>query len=282
MGPDKVCITKKTGYFLVLFLLAMLVYFVGGYWAAIPYGTRTIIKVIVPVLFLALTWACGRVESLRPWRNVSIAFLAASCGFLLSWLLSDRILGALGVTSDTVSGIALTKFTESMLIVIPVILIARVGGMTLSDLYLRRGRLRAWLIIGLATFAIFITLFLLQTLDQGLTAAQLLSLAPWTLLFIFANAFMEELHFRGLLLLPFEKLLGRHGAVICIALFFTLVHAPVEYTPDIAQFLAILFVLALAWGYVVQRTESLWGSVLFHAGADLMIIVGIYETYGAA
>jgi hypothetical protein len=24
----------------------------------------------------------------------------------------------------------------------------------------------------------------------------------------------------------------------------------------------------------------LWGSVLFHAGADLMIIVGIYKTFG--
>jgi membrane protease YdiL (CAAX protease family) len=39
-------------------------------------------------------------------------------------------------------------------------------------------------------------------------------------------------------------------------------------------------VLALAWGYVIQKTESLWGSVLFHAGADLLIILGIFETYG--
>jgi len=54
----------------------------------------------------------------------------------------------------------------------------------------------------------------------------------------------------------------------------------VQYAPDILVFLAILFVLALAWGYVIQRTESLWGCALFHAGADLMIMVGIYETYG--
>jgi membrane protease YdiL (CAAX protease family) len=99
------------------------------------------------------------------------------------------------------------------------------------------------------------------------------------LVFIFANAFMEELHFRGLLLRPFAELLGPHLSNLCIALFFTLVHSPVQYTPDIISFLLILFVLALAWGYVIQSAEALWGSVLFHAGADLMIVIGIYETY---
>jgi membrane protease YdiL (CAAX protease family) len=54
----------------------------------------------------------------------------------------------------------------------------------------------------------------------------------------------------------------------------------VQYAPDIVVFLAILLVLALACGYVIQKTESLWGSVLFHAGADLMIILGIFGTYG--
>jgi membrane protease YdiL (CAAX protease family) len=54
----------------------------------------------------------------------------------------------------------------------------------------------------------------------------------------------------------------------------------VQYAPDIRSFLAVLLVLALAWGYVIQNTESLWGSVLVHAGADLLIIVGIFATYG--
>jgi membrane protease YdiL (CAAX protease family) len=134
--------------------------------------------------------------------------------------------------------------------------------------------------VGIVSFAAFAVLFLLQARDQGIAADRLLAYAPWILLFVFANAFMEELHFRGLLLKPFERLLGRHPANLCIALFFTLAHAPVQYAPNILWFLAILLVLALAWGYVIQKTESLWGSVLFHAGADLMIIVGIFETYG--
>jgi membrane protease YdiL (CAAX protease family) len=140
--------------------------------------------------------------------------------------------------------------------------------------------MRVWLIIGLGAFAVFLVLFLLQSQDQGIGAGQLLAYAPWTLIFVFANAFMEEFHFRGLLLKPFERLLGRHTGNVCIALFFTLVHAPVQYTPDIIGFLVVLFALSLAWGYVILRTEALWGSVLFHAGADLMIVVGIYRTYG--
>jgi membrane protease YdiL (CAAX protease family) len=272
---------KKTGYFMLLFLAGMIVFFTGGYWASMTYVTRTVIKIALPCLMLILTWACGRYDTLRRWRGVSLSFLAASSGFLCSWLFSDPILGLLGVMGDSVSGIALTKFVESFLIVVPVILIAFAGGMLPGDIFLCRGRLGAWLIIGLVSFTVFVILFLLQEMGRGLTAARLLALAPWILIFIFSNAFTEELHFRGLFLKPFEKLLGRHGSVFCIAAFFTLVHAPVKYTPDVVQFLAILFVLSLAWGYVVQRTESLWGSVLFHAGADLMIIIGIYENFGA-
>ena len=169
-----------------------------------------------------------------------------------------------------------------MLVVIPVIVVAQLGGLSPASLYLRRGKLRAWLIVGLVTFAVFAGIFLLQTSDQGLTARQLLVLAPWALVFVFANAFMEELHFRGLLLGPFGDLLGPHAANICIALFFTLVHAPVDYTPDILVFLLVVFPLAIIWGYLIQKTEALWGSVLFHAGGDLLIVAGICATYGVS
>jgi len=267
--------------FTVLLLAGLVVFFVAGYWAGIPQVTRTAIKFAVPILLLLLVWGCDRVPSLRPWRRVVLALLAASSGFLVSWLLADPLLHALGITADSVRGIALTKLTDAVLIVVPLMIVARVGGMSWKELYLCRGKQRLWLMVGIGSFSLFFALFLMQSLDQGLSATRLLALAPWTLIFVFSNAFMEELHFRGLLLRPFEELLGRHGANLCIALFFTLVHAPVQYTPDILPFLTIVFVLALAWGYLIQRSDALWGSVLFHAGADLLIVVGIYQTYGA-
>lgn len=137
-----------------------------------------------------------------------------------------------GLTTDSVPGIAFMKLFDALPIVATVILVARLGGLRLADLYLQNGKIKAWLVVGIVSFVAFAVLFLLQARDQDIPADRLLA------------------------------------------------HAPVQYAPNILWFLAILLVLSLAWGYVIQKTESLWGSVLFHAGADLLIIVGIFETYG--
>lgn len=267
---------RRVGRFLVLLGAMLLVYSVGGYLASIPHGARTAIKCALPLVLLLLTCASARFERLRPWKPVLIALLAASCGFVAAWLLSDRILAALGVLPQSVTGIALTKLSESTLIVAAALLVARAGGMTWTDLYLQRGKVRAWLPIGLGAFGVFSVLFLSQWTNAGLTTAALLRAIPWIIIFVFANGFMEELHFRGLLLRPFEGRLGSTGANLCIAVSFTLAHAPVTYVPDIALFLAVLFGLAWVWGFLIQRTESLWGAVLFHAGADLLVVMGIF------
>lgn len=36
-----------------------------------------------------------------------------------------------------------------------------------------------------------------------------------------------------------------------------------------------LLILGFVWGYVIQKTDSLWGSVLFHAGTDIPIVIGL-------
>lgn len=271
---------KKASGFISLFIVGMLVFFVGGYWAGIPGSLRTVVKVALPCLLLAATVACSRIESLYRWRSVSLAFFAASLAFLVAWSVSAPLIKMSGFNTHSVPGIALLKLFDAIPIVATVILVARLGGVTPADLYLRTGKLSAWLVIGLVSFSAFTILFLVQARDGNLAPERLLAYAPWILLFVSANAFMEELHFRGLLLKPFEELLGRIPANVCIALFFMLAHAPVRYTPDIAVFLPILFALSLAWGYIIQKTGSLWGSVMFHAGADLLIMIGIYETYG--
>jgi len=271
---------QRAGVFALLFVVGMLVFFVAGYWAGIPHGARTAAKIALPCLLLLATVAFGRTESLSRWRSVSLAFLAASIAFLVAWWVSNPLMELFRLTTDSVPGIALMKFFDALPIVVTIILVARLGGVKPADLYLRKGKVKAWVVVGGVSFSAFAVLFLLQASKQDIPADRLVAYAPWILLFVFCNAFMEELHFRGLLLKPFEQLLGRHAANLCIALFFTLSHAPVQYAPDIGVFLAILLVLALAWGYVIQKTESLWGSVLFHAGADLMIILGIFGTYG--
>ena len=270
---------KKPGIFFLLFLFGMIVYFAGGYWAGLSTIARSITKTMLPVIFLLLTLTAKRFEHLRAWQGVFLALLAASFGFLVSWWLAKPLLAALGVSPKTASGLALAKLVDSILIVLPVLVVMRVGGVKPAELFIHKGKLYLWLMIGLIGFFVFFLLFLLQFRQQGLSTSQLFSWTPWILVFISANAFMEELHFRGLLLRPYENLLGKAGANFCIALFFTLVHVPITYTANIGQFLVILFILALAWGYIIQKTESLWGAVLFHAGADLLVIVSILQSF---
>ncbi|PYT98025.1 MAG: hypothetical protein DMG38_17400 [Acidobacteria bacterium] len=57
-------------------------------------------------------------------------------------------------------------------------------------------------------------------------------------------------------------------------------HRPVTYTPHLLGFLAVVFLLPLAWGYLRQKTQALWASALFHAGADIPVILGIFAKYG--
>jgi len=51
----------------------------------------------------------------------------------------------------------------------------------------------------------------------------------------------------------------------------------VTYSEDVLVFVAITVVFALIWGYLMQKTGSLWGSALFHAGADTLIIIGMFS-----
>lgn len=272
---------RRSGSFLILFLIGMLVFFVGGYWARIQGIERTAVKVALPVLLLISTLVLGRADRSRKWRKAILGFLAASAAFLASHLISGPLLGLSGMSTDSVPGLAFAKLFDAIPIVATILIVALLGGSRPADLFIRKGKVKVWLIIGSASFALFVILFLFQARGAGVGADRLIAYAPWALIFVFANAFMEELHFRGLLLGPFQELLGRHPANLCIALFFTLTHAPVQYTTDILLFLVLVFALSYAWGYIIQKTESLWGSVLFHAGADLMIIAGIFQAYGA-
>ena len=272
---------KKVTWFAFFFVAGMLVFFIGGYWEAITSPYRLVVKIALPVLLLTMTAACGRFENTRKLRPVLTAFFAASLAFLAAHLVSGPLLRLTGASVDTVPGLALAKLFDALPIVVMILAVARLGRRRWSDLFLGKGRVKAWLVVGLVSFAGFAVVFLLQARGQGVGTGRLLDSLPWIVLFVFANGFMEELHFRGLLLRPMAAFLGRHTANLCIALFFTLSHFPVQYTSDIAVFLIVLFVLAVAWGYVIQKTDALWGAVLFHAGADLTVIISIFESYGS-
>jgi membrane protease YdiL (CAAX protease family) len=178
-------------------------------------------------------------------------------------------------------GIAMAKFLQASLIVIGILAVTLLGGQNLGSLYIRRGRLLLGLSVGSITAIALVFLALRQPAVMAMGTAKLISLAPWIALFVLSNAFVEEILFRGLFLGRYEKLIGKWPAILSTGLAFTLAHVQVRYAPDMPVFLLVTFAFSIAWAWLMQKTGSIWGSVLFHAGADVLIIVPIFAGLGA-
>jgi len=234
-----------------------------------------------PVTFCTLWWVARDGHPLNRFRPVFFAYFTAVIGLSLGFFFADRGLKLLGLTTQTPIGIAVAKFLQASLIVIGILVVARLCGEDLASLYIRKGRLLLGISVGLITAAACLILALLQPAVRVLGTARLMSLAPWILIFVVSNAFMEELLFRGLFLGRYEPLIGKWLAILSTALTFTLAHMQVTYAPNLWGFLLVTLGLSIAWGWLMQKTESLWGSALFHAGADLLIILPVFSSFGA-
>ena len=246
----------------------------------LPMWANYAVRIGFLAVFGGLWLAARDGRPLARFRPIFFAYFAAVVGLSLGFFLSDRGLELLGLTTQTPMGIAMAKFLQASLIVIGILAVAKLGGQDLASLYIRKGRLILGLGVGLVGAAAFLVL-MHATAFLALGTAKLVSLAPWIALFVISNAFMEELLFRGLFLGRYEPLIGKGLAVLSTALAFTLAHMQVTYAPDMINFLVVTFVLSIAWAWLMQKTNSLWGSVLFHAGADLLIIVPIFAGLGA-
>ena len=247
----------------------------------LPGWANGAVRVGFLIVFGALWLAAREGSTLGRFRPVFFAYFAAVFSLSLGFYLADKGLELFGLTTRTPVGIAMAKFLQASLIVIGILAVAKLSGQNLASLYIRKGRLLLGLGVGVFAAALLTFLSLHQPAVTALGTAKLLSLAPWIALFVLSNAFMEELLFRGLFLGRYETLIGKWLAILSTALAFTLAHMQVTYAPQMAVFLLVTFVFSLAWAWLMQKTNSLWGSVLFHAGADLLIIIPIFISLGA-
>jgi membrane protease YdiL (CAAX protease family) len=96
---------------------------------------------------------------------------------------------------------------------------------------------------------------------------------------VFTNGIKEEIQLRGLFLREYATLLGVGSANLLQAIIFTLPHLGEAYSSLMIAFLFIVFLIGLAFGAVTQKTNSLIGSILFHAGTDIPVILGIFSNF---
>jgi membrane protease YdiL (CAAX protease family) len=275
----------RIGSFVLFLGCGLLVFIVFSHYFPIFKGKVDIIgRVAIAVAFLIAALAARRSERFKGYWPVLFAFFTALAAISIDRYLSlsKWILPALDVEGDSPAGLAIEKLESSLLVVIVIVALNRLAGQRLESLYIRRGNLRLGLTVGLVAFVVMSATVIPVTelffKGVNLSWARILPWTPWVLICVLANASNEELVFRGLFLGKMEPFLGMLATNLVTTIPFTLMHALVDYTPDTFVFLALqVLPLSLAWCWLMQKTNSIWGSILFHAAMDIPVFVGLFS-----
>lgn len=283
--PGAMKLAGRVGLFLLFMAVSFLVFAVG-HSAWIPSGWRLAARAGLSLVFLATTIGLYRSERLRPFWPLSLAYLAVSLGLLLALITGRWLPDPDRLASSPMMGLTLGKLFDVVAVVLPMLLLPRLAGEDFGALYLQRGRLGRSLLLGLlvsaATFIPFVLLGGLASVRSVDTAIVVAAL-PWITIFALANSFMEELWFRGLFLRKYQVFLGTAGALWLTALSWGLFHLVADYFSggQLVMFVAVDVLLGLAYGWITQRTDTLWGAVLAHAAADAFLMLGGLATLAA-
>ena len=236
--------------------------------------------VLIAILLIVYRFTL-KIPSLKKYHLIFLGLLIMATAVSLDWVMGVYLIDSLGVDGNTPSGFALLKLNECFVVLMVIILFTKLSGDSLQSIYIQKGHLKLGLIIGLSTFILAAagSIFMASSLFKGqnLEFSRILPWVPWILIFVLANATLEETLFRGLFLKKLQPFFGKFISNILIAVVFTVLHLSASYTSDQYLFIIVLFPLALLWGYIIQKTDSLLASILFHAGMDIPIILGTFS-----
>jgi len=272
-----VIITKMKTNKIITFLLVFSVMLVVcmTLFSPIPGNIKLIIRIILLVIFFT-SWRWFHKKDLTDLKNLAFAFMVLNLAFLI---VSPFTTAFWNLKSDTSQGFALAKLSDSVIISAVLILSFIIGGYKLKSIYLTQGRLIPGLLIGIIVFMIFGYLAINNPqakMEPGFIRQNFV----WILVFVFANSFMEELLFRGIFLEKLNCWFKPVWSIILTSICFAAPHLTVNYSPNVLFFSGIVFVLGMMCGYAMQYTRSIIAPMLIHAGADLMIIVPVFASYG--
>ncbi len=95
-----------------------------------------------------------------------------------------------------------------------------------------------------------------------------------------ADAFTEELLFRGLFLKKLGHVIGSGWANLATAAVYALAHLSVQFAKPLPAVSVTTFLLGLLLGWIMQRTRSVLAPAFIHAGADMLIISDAFRSFG--
>lgn len=247
---------------------------------------RIAFGLVITAVFLALTLLARKGSFLGPFRELSFAFFV----FAVVQVLNNSIPPFVGNSilhdppiagnplASTVVGTVTIQLLETLIAIVPIIVLTKATGRDVGSVYARKGTLGRGIVIALIAFAIFyvltatIPLHRLFPTNGTITPPRLLGLTPALFLVVISNGFQEEFLFRGLFLQKYNTFFGVHVSNVLQALVFAIAHAGVTYTPISLLFLVVfVFPIGLFTGYLMRATNGVIAPAIFHAGADIPI-----------
>jgi membrane protease YdiL (CAAX protease family) len=245
-------------------------------FSAIPANNVLVYTIMLSAVFLSFALVLRK--RLHGYFQILFAFFVASLAILFDLLVN--------LPSDSKTGLGLDMLVSTSIIVGTILILTKVSGNSFGSIFLKKGKLRLGLILGFTGFFFFALTAMpaAQYLFQGqnLSLGKVVAWLPWILPIVLLNGIREELLYRGLFLKKFETKLGTKTSNFLQAIIFSLSHSVAglgfsAYTPYIWALIVFTFSLGLIWGYIIQRTDSIIGSVIFHAGSDIPVFLGIFS-----
>jgi membrane protease YdiL (CAAX protease family) len=281
VGKETTNWLQRIGLF-ILFLLCEAAIFIFGsyYFEVFPTNKNLTFNLVVSAVFLIATlWFRYDKRLNRHWQ-IPLVFFAASVAYPFTAIFDGWIRAVLGwfaVTTDTSKGLAIEKICEMLLKTIPILVLVKLSGADMGSIFLKRGNLKLGLGIGALVFFFLATATFMFAAERFTSVDTLVAAVIWGLVFSFGNSFMEELWLRGIFLKRFAPLIGINGAVWVTSIIFAFMHGFAFYfNPMVLAFFVVnTLSLGLACGYLMMKSDNIWGAVLIHAASDFFLFVAL-------
>jgi membrane protease YdiL (CAAX protease family) len=231
-------------------------------------------KVGVSVVFALAALVLRRSARGRAYWPIALAFCAASLTNVATWYLAAPLQRWLlrlgGVSGSAPEGLVVQKAVDALLRLTPIVALVWLSGEGLGSLLVGRGNWRWSLGIGALALANLLATAIAVAASGSGNLDSVLTNLPWWLAFSLINAVMEEIWYRSLFLRLLTPLIGAGGALWVTSLSFGISHTFAAYIDPASAlvFGVIVLTLGLAWALLMQKTTTIWGSVLYHAAAD--------------
>lgn len=273
--------TKRLGLFILFLICEAAIFILGShYFDVFPTNKNLTYNLAVSALFLiAALWFRYDKRWKKYWQ-IAFAFFIASTAYPFSAILdgwTQAVLGWFAVTVNTSKGLAIDKVCEMLIKTIPILILVKLSGADFGSVFLKRGNLKLGMGIGWLVFFFLAPASFMFAAQRFTSADTLIAAVVWGLTFSIVNSFMEELWLRGIFLKRFEPLLGVNASVWLTSIIFASMHSFAFYfMPAAIPFFFInTLALGLACGYLMMKSDSIWGAVVIHAASDFFLFVAV-------